>query len=202
MIELTRKQIQKVRATVRQALGLTSARRAPTITLEATSASLLIRSATDSVAVEYRVPGDYQQSRFAVPYEALAACEGRQEDLVRFEQAADQVTVNWSDAGIPQSVQYATSEPIAFPESTESLVAIDRQFLSAMTDACETTQYDSTRFTLNCVRLRGADGQIAATDAQQALLQTGFRFPWDNEILVPSTAVFLTFRTPISRLRI
>ena len=44
MIELTRKQIQKVRATVRQALGLTSARRAPTITFEATSESLVIRA--------------------------------------------------------------------------------------------------------------------------------------------------------------
>ncbi len=40
---------------------------------------------------------------------------------------------------------------------------------------------------MNCIRLRGAEGQIAATDTHQALIQTGFQFPWSDEILVMSS---------------
>ena len=40
---------------------------------------------------------------------------------------------------------------------------------------------------MDCIRLRGADGQIAASDSYQALIQTGFQFPWTDEILVMSS---------------
>lgn len=190
MIELTRKQIQCIRKTLRQALAITSARRATVVTFEATSDALLIRAMTDTLAVEYQVPGNYQSSCFAIPFEALAACEGRQNDVVQFEEAADQVTLRWVDSNIPQSAQFPASEPVSMPERPGNLMAIDPQFLYAMADACDTTENDSTRFALNCVRLRGAGGQIAATDSHQALIQNGFQFPWTEEILIPASAFF------------
>ena len=76
------------------------------------------------------------------------------------------------------------------PAMPSELAMIEPHFLRAMADASKTATHDSTRYALNCVRLRGADGQMAATDGQQALIQTGFHFPWDNEVLVPASAVF------------
>ncbi len=190
VIELSRKQIHVVRSTVRQALGITSARRAPVVTFQASSDAVLIRAANDQVAVECRIPGPQRPTCFSLPYEALVTCEGRQADVVRIELADEQATLHWSDAGIPQSAQYATSEPVLMSAPSGEFTLIDPQFLPAMADACDTAASDSTRHAVNCVQLRGADGQLAATDGHQALLQSGFRFPWDDEVLIPASAVF------------
>ena len=45
----------------------------------------------------------------------------------------------------------------------------------------------SSRFAKDCIRLRGVDGQIAASDSYQAFVQTGFQFPWSDEVLVISS---------------
>ncbi|MES2789241.1 MAG: hypothetical protein V4719_06435 [Planctomycetota bacterium] len=190
MIELSRQQVRSVRTTLRQSLGLTSARRPPVVTFQGTSDALLIRAINETTAVEHHVSGNYPAVSFALPYEALTACEGRQNDLVRFEQDGDLVTLHWSDAEIPQSAQFAVSEPSPMPEAPDNLVSINRQFLAAMADACDTTETDSTRYALNCIRLRGTDGQIAATDGLQALVQSGYEFPWAEEVLVPASGAF------------
>jgi hypothetical protein len=42
---------------------------------------------------------------------------------------------------------------------------------------------------VNCIRLWGA-GSIEATDTRQALVQSGFKFPWNGGLLVPANPVF------------
>ena len=43
----------------------------------------------------------------------------------------------------------------------------------------------STRYSLGCIRLRGSDGQVAATDGRQAFTASGFGLPVD-EVMVPA----------------
>ncbi len=191
MIELSRQQIHRIRSTFRQALGRSSSRRTIPITFEGTQQELRIRAVADRVTIEHRVPGSFPTVAFAVPFEALAACEGRGEDLVRFELADNQVTLHWTDANIPQAVSFPTVEPVALPEPPSEFAPVERTFLAATVDACATTDAESQRYALSCVRLRGADGQIAATDGQQALVQTGFAFPWTDDVLVPATGAFV-----------
>ena len=190
MIQLTRKHIRTLRTTIRQSLGISNARRAPTITFRAQPNELLIQAATDKVAVECRLPGNYQPECFAIPYEALSTCEGKQDDLVSLTRRDDFVILQWADAGIPQSVQFPSSDAMEMPPIPDNLVTIDPLFLSAMAEAVATTDQESTRYALNCIRLRGRDGQIAATDSAQALIQTGFSFPWDDEILITGSGAF------------
>ena len=42
----------------------------------------------------------------------------------------------------------------------------------------------------DAVQLRGGAGQIVATDGKQLLVQSGFPFPWSDDVLVPRLAVF------------
>ncbi len=42
---------------------------------------------------------------------------------------------------------------------------------------------------VNCIRLWGA-GSIEATDTRQALVQSGFKIPWNGGLLVPANPVF------------
>jgi hypothetical protein len=190
MIQLTRKQIRKLRTTIRQSLGITNARRAPTITFRTTPNELLIQAATDNVAIECSLPGDYQPQCFAIPYEALVASEGKQDDRVSFCQRDDKIVLEWSDAGIPQSAQFPVTDPVEMPDLPAAFTPNESRFLSAMADAVATTEKESVRYALNCIRLRGSDGQIAATDSAQALVQTGFSFPWTDEILVAVSDAF------------
>lgn len=190
MIQLTRKHIRTLRTTIRQSLGITNARRAPAITLRAHPREVRIQAATDTIAIQCKCAGNYQPDCFAIPYEAFAACEGKQTDLVSFIRRDDTVVLEWSDAGIPQSVQFPASEPMEMPPDPDKLTSIDPQFLAAMAEAVATTETESTRYALNCIRLRGSDGQIAATDSAQALMQTGFAFPWTDEVLVATSDAF------------
>ncbi|MCA8994713.1 MAG: hypothetical protein KDA88_22235 [Planctomycetaceae bacterium] len=190
MIELTRKQIHFIRSTLRQTLGITSAKKAPSVTLRATPVGLLIQSASDTVAIEHRIEGDFRPEVITLPYEALQSCEGKQNDNVGIQRDGDTITVQWLDGGIPQSAQYSHVEPVEIPESPAEFTAIDRAFIPAMVEAVATTDNESTRHALGCVRLRGSDGQIAATDRYQILTQSGFSFPWDNDVLVPAMKAF------------
>ena len=186
MIELSRQQIHRIRSTFRQTVGRSSSRRTTPITFEGTPQELRIRAVSDRVAIEHRVPGRFPTVAFAVSFEALAACEGRREDPVRFELADGQVALHWTDANIPQTVRFPTVEPIALPEPPSEFAPIERTFLAAMADACATTDAESQRYALSCVRLRGADGQIAATDAA-FLDQAAQRLPGAGEMNSPVT---------------
>ena len=190
MIQLTRKHIRAIRTTIRQSLGISNARKAPTITFRASLTELLIQAATQQLSVECRMPGHHQPECFAIPYEALSTSEGKQDDLVSITRRDDIATLQWADAGIPQSLQFPATDAVEMPPIPNNLITIDPQFLSAMAEAVATTDQESTRFALNCIRLRGRDGQIAATDSAQALIQTGFSFPWDDEILVTGSGAF------------
>jgi len=192
VIELTRKQIYFIRSTIRQMLGITSARRAPSITFLATTAKLLIQTATEHIAVEHLIEGDYRPEIITLPYKALQACEGQRNDHVGISRVGDSVTVQWIDGGIPQTAQYENGDSVEPPEIQQELIPVDRAFIQAMVDAVATTDNESTRYALSCIQLRGSDGRIAATDGRQALIQSGIAFPWNDEVLVPATKAFGT----------
>lgn len=189
MIEISRKNIRAARTTIRQSLGIT-ARRAPCITLRTTDNQLQIQAAGDTVAIELRLPGNAQPECFAVPYEALTACEGRQDELVSFTKRDDTVIVQWADNGIPQLATFPVKEPVEMPCTPDTLTSIEPRFLTAMANAVATTDNQECRFALNCVRLRGSDGQIAATDSSQALVENGYSFPWQDAVLVSASGAF------------
>ncbi len=193
MIELTRQQVLVLRSTIRQALGLTGSHRSTCcVTFKTTPEELSISARHGEVAITWRISGQYRAECFALPIEAMAICEGRQQDMVCIERVGETATLRWTDAAIPQTAEYPLIEPIAMPEDVSDFVAVEHEFLSAMGEASATTESGSLRYALSYIRLRGSDGQIAATDSRQALLQSGFHFPWADAVLVPATAAFTT----------
>lgn len=194
MFQIPRTTLRSLRRDIRHALEVTSPKRAPALTLRVVQGLLVAQASTDRVAVEYRLPSLTSATQtdlsITVPCDALRACEGRTQETVTFERCDDQndqILVQWPDQGVPKKLAVATTEPVDMPIPPARFHAVDRRFLAAMAEASETTTKDSLRFALDCIRLRGCDGQIAASDGYQALLQTGFSFPWSDEILVTSS---------------
>ena len=142
MIELTRKQIHLIRSTIRQALGITSARRAPIVTFRATPVGLLIQSFSDNIAVEHRIEGDFRPDVITLPYEALQACEGKRNDQVSIQEDGDTITVQWLDGGIRERSldRFRTLWNAHLQETLLPLDALDRSFPARVSSAARCHQ--------------------------------------------------------------
>lgn len=158
----------------------------------ATPEELVLRSAWNNAALEYRVRDQFEPATFAVQLEQLAACEAKSPEPVRFETSAEGVTVQWLDRGIPQQAfcPKTSQELPTFPEKPTQLWTTDAGLLRAVADATDTSDAESIRYALGCVCLRGESKSIAATDGRQLLVQRGCEFPWPGDLLIPANPVF------------
>ncbi len=191
MISIPRSTIRRFRAVLRRAgLHKPAPAHPPLVLVDATDTTLVLSSANGRVGIAWQLPGCGHSARFLLPQEALLFCEGKSEDPVQFVPGDDrQVQVSWSDRGLPQSRSF-TTEPEAEPlviASPEAWEANDPGFLMALHEAMQTTDPKTTRYGHNSVQLLGAGGAMNATDGGQMLRQTGFRFPWQEDLLVSQT---------------
>src|SRR5206468_6639609 len=112
------------------------------------------------------------------PLEAISAFAGRGEEVVALEAAGpDKVQARWSDAGVPQVVEYETPDAVTqptFPPLPDSFVGNPAALIGALDEAVHTTATDATRYAMHRLLLRGQSGEVAATDGQQLLVHGGF----------------------------
>jgi hypothetical protein len=150
---------------------------------------------SDQVAVEYHEPGQLPADEVLVPFEMLAAAEGRGPEPVSLEpHGPGKVLASWTDHGIPQTIEFDCGPGIdgngKFPNLPASLEPNSSQLCEALHLAATIADNDSQRYALNCLQLRGGEGKIVATDGRQVLVQFGFRFPWTDDLLVTAASVF------------
>jgi hypothetical protein len=150
----------------------------------------------DGLAVEYVEQGSYLPViNIAIPLDAMADFEGRENSLVILEAAApDRMIVRWEDRGIPQTREYDLVTPVdqidAVPELPATWRANLGELLDALAQANEICMADSPRYALHCIQLQGSRGQIVATDGHQIFSCSGFDFPWDSDLLIRGLPVF------------
>ena len=82
----------------------------------------------------------------------------------------------------------------AFPFGLpEQLTENPPRLLTALHDAMLTTDPDPVRFATDHIQVRGKSGTVVATDGRQMLIQDGFEFPWDDDILLSLLSVSTPF---------
>ena len=152
-----------------------------------------IQARTNQIALEHSQAGTYATEEIALPAEALADFESRKDSAVRFEINQGNVIACWQDKAVPQIKQYVPSDHSKIPEMPAVPTRMDSQpieLLRALRDASEIAGTDVTRYAVNCIQLRGKLGQVISTDGRQMLAQSGFVFAWDDEVLIPASAVY------------
>ena len=141
MITITRRQARRLRAVFRRhALGI--AHRGllpPLIFLTDPAAGLRVRHRQAHLAVECLLEGSrWPEEAIALPLEALADFEGRDDSSVILEAATPgRTTVRWDDRGIPQSREYAVPEVgslPAFPEPPATFEECPAGLLDALAE--------------------------------------------------------------------
>ncbi|MHB1038187.1 MAG: hypothetical protein ACYC35_26405 [Pirellulales bacterium] len=198
MITITRLQARQVRTVFRRALHVSTRGPFPILLFQAGPDGLRIRALANQAAAEYHIPGDFPPEELAAPYELLADCDGSKPEPVAIEAQGDKrqtLTARWQDNQVPQLLQYDAVGPAKahaekFPPWPESWAENPPGLLKALDDAMQTTDLEAVRFAINRIQLRGKTGTLAATDGRQLLIQSGFQFPWDEDILMPHTTVF------------
>jgi hypothetical protein len=182
-----------LRAVFRRALHLGNRDHGPNLLLSAGPDGLRVRVRNSFAAAEYHLPGDFPAASVELPFAVLADCRGGKQDSLTLRQESPEVaTAEWTDKQIPQVVQYDVKplDSQEFPPLPEVMSPNDSSLWSALAAAVEVADVESVRYMLTCLRLRGADGEIMATDSRQLLRQTGYSFPWEEDLLIHRTLLF------------
>jgi hypothetical protein len=191
-ISITRRQALQLRAVMRRAFGNRGP--GPALGFIADAEGLHVRARFADAAVEYRAPGERPTETLWLPFQFLADCEGKKDEPIELT-AADKgrVTAQWRDGSVPQIVSYECEPPAdadKFPGVPEAFAENPPRLLQSLADAGESCDPDSIRYSLACLQLRGQQGSIGATDGRHLLVQSGYTFPWEGDILIPRSKVF------------
>ncbi|MBI3864888.1 MAG: hypothetical protein HY290_23680, partial [Planctomycetia bacterium] len=155
-----------------------------------------VRAVNNSTALEYHQPGPLPPAQFALPVEALAACEGKRESPVTIESTPEgRIAVSWEDRGLPQVRLYDNCRDQVldgWPKRPERFSTNDYSLVEALQQAAGIVDRSPNyRAALDTVQLQGTTGSVVATDSRQALVIRGqFQFPWNDDVLVLPTDVF------------
>jgi hypothetical protein len=192
MIQIPRSLARQLRAVFRRIVSKSSPMR-PVITFQAGDFGRYIRLHHTEIAAEIREPGQLPTETIAFPIDALAEFEGRGDAIVTLEHHGSSIRARWDDAGVPRETEYECQDVAnlpAFPAAAEKLSSNEPGLLKALADASQCAARDFIRYALNHLQLRGKTGEVVATDGRQLLVQSGFHFPWDEDLLVPASPLF------------
>jgi len=192
LIQITRSLARQLKTIFRRALTETGRGSiyAPVL-FHAGPEGLRIRIASGEVAAEYHDPSPRESDAAIVPFKSLGDWESRTEDPIQLEATGgNEVLATWNDNSVPQMAHYDMPEVrYPFPDIPASFTENPPELARALHDTMQTAAPESTRYALQCVQLRGS-GTIVATDGSQMLLETGFDFPWDDDLMIPRRVVF------------
>jgi hypothetical protein len=205
MITLTRLQARRLRGVFRRSvLGIAHRGTIPPLILHTEGMHLRAQYRYDTLAVEHVEPGPERPTEaIALPLDALAEFEGRDETPVVIEAVApDKTILRWNDRGIPQTREFEVTalesqDPFSQPPASWSNAPAG--LLDALAEATAIACDGSARYALGCVLLKGSRGEIVATDGQQLLVQGGFKLPWPDDILVRRSPIFASKSLPRDR---
>src|SRR5262249_38844307 len=144
------------------------------------------------VAVEFHHPSSAESCAFTIPMNALTDCAGRGNSTVAFQPLKDgKVHASWEQSGIPNRREYSAAARVQeFPAWPGRDLANNTSLPLALDAAMQIPIGGPGRLSLNHIQLRGRQGDIAATDGRQLLIQGGFKFPWKEAVSLPRTQVF------------
>ncbi len=207
MIILTRCQVHGLRAVFRRSV-LGMAQRSPVepLVFQAQDGQLCARYRYAHLAVEHHCPVAWPSGgTVALPLEALAEFEGRDDSVVSLDLVSPERTVvRWSDHGIPRSREFTVPllpEARTFPDQPTSWSEVPADLITALAEATSTSAEDDTRYALSCLLLKESSQghEVVATDGRQVLIRGGFVFPWSGDVLIRRSPIFAARDLPRDR---
>lgn len=98
------------------------------------------------------------------------------------------VRVRWP--GGEREFELAKANRPAWPDGPDRWGQADGLLLTALHETGRTADRSPGRWASHRVQLQGDAGRVVGTDTKQALIWEGFRFPFNESVLVPAVAAF------------
>jgi len=194
MIQISRALARQIRTVFRRCVRKPYGPPPPAVGLLTGPDGLRVRLPRPEFSVEYHQPGSLPMERMILPLEALDNFEGRGPDSVTLDiREGNRVLARWLDGGVPQEVEYHVHDPDKQPEVPDlpqRFAHNPPELLHALDEAAQTAPTEAVRYAVQRLQLRGSKGDIVATDGRQLLVQGGFTFPWEGDVLVPRLLAF------------
>jgi hypothetical protein len=171
----------------------TTARSGPAGSASADNSSLTLAAHFGEVVLALRTTAPKPSSgSFTLPLSELQQFEDTGPGVVTLVKAGrSAVTARWTDGANPRSAEIETTESdFAWPNESDRLIALPPTFPAALHEAGRSASREPGRYAAHRVQVRGKAGQLVGTDGKQALVQGGFVFPFEDDLLVPAVPVF------------
>tara|TARA_R110002072_G_scaffold289831_2_gene457082 strand:+ start:11383 stop:12786 length:1404 start_codon:yes stop_codon:yes gene_type:complete len=186
LIPITRKLVKTLRSVFRAALGLTAQSNGTPLHVKTGPDGLVISAAMFGLGIRYHLDGSFSEHEFWLPFEFLKETEGNRNDAVLLDPTSDGIVIQWVVDSVPQTRTFHVQDaPDAITLPEVDFTDNPPELLVALAEAARTCDHSSTRYALSCIQLRGEAGEVVATDSHQLLVEGGFSFPWDDNVLIP-----------------
>jgi len=194
LFTISRRLARRLRAVFRRALRWPPRGPCPSVVATMTDHSLRIGARHKETIITFEQEGDFRPGELVFPLELLADCEAARVDLVTFEATGEgTVSAHWQESGIERSARrdlHSISQTADWPQLPGTLHANPGRLITALRNAEEAVDAQSSRFALGHIQLCGQSGQVVSTDGHQLLIQSGFEFPWSENLLIPPNRVW------------
>ena len=186
MFSINSKLLQRILCDMRRALVIRKSSYHP-VTISVDRDAVLVRVTNNNASIACQIPGGRSKPEtVTLPMQVLAGVNCSPKRDISFDPLESGVRMSWWQNGQEVSQTVESLPTVDEPRiSLEWLLSNNRRLGQALRQAAYLTDPDSSRYSLGCVRLRGRDGQIAASDGRQAFTHGGFGLP-EGEVLVPA----------------
>ncbi|MBD3675000.1 MAG: hypothetical protein HUJ26_15895 [Planctomycetaceae bacterium] len=189
---LNRRTLKAFLTLAKQTLNLKPRDSGPVVTFSELGDAFTISATHDGAWLEYREVGEFDFTLCSLPWLALSELVDSGADDLTLTMEREQNCVSWTENGTPVEQCYPdgpSKECPTFP-AVDRWTAHGERLFPALWEACQTADVNSTRYALGCLCLRGGKQDLVATDSRQLLIQHGFDWPWDEEVLIPTSRCF------------
>ncbi len=189
MFSINCKLLQQILCDIRRALGIRKSAYHP-VTISVDRDAVLVRVETKDTSIACQIPGGQSKPQtVTLPMQVLAGVNCLPKRDVSFDPSESGVRMSWWQDGQEVSQTVDSLPAVETPHiAPEWLLINNRRLGQVLRQAAYLTDPDSSRYSLGCIRIRGRDGQIAASDGRQAFTHSGFGLPVD-EVLVPAATL-------------
>ena len=191
MIQFNCKALAYILGTMRHALGINK-RSEQLVVLTCDQQMTTVRVSNADTTICCIVPCSVgKQIELAVPMRSLASLPESARRYVTFEVTGNKVSLSTVGGGesLAETWELHSIPPATTPASEGRLrVSNSTRLGQVLHHAASVSDPESTRYSLGCIRLRGSDGQVAASDGRQVIAANGFSFPFD-EVMVSGAVI-------------
>ena len=193
MLTIPRSAVREFRALLRKCHTGRSRGPAPPVLLQADGQTIAMIADAGEVTLRWAMPYRESEGTFLLPMNALEAVEGGTEPVQFLAKSRNKALARWSDRGaareIPVELLPPKLAPIP-PALPEIWGEATPMLLAALHEAGRCAGRDPSRPALQRIQLRGTQGQILGTDGNQAVIQSGFAFPFTEALCIPAIPIF------------